>query len=54
MRHIFVLFLASSALAADLPSDHARRMESGLKSFQQEVAGLLKENCLQLPRWRER
>ena len=46
MRHIFVLFLASSALAADLPSDHARRMESGLKSFQQEVSGLLKENCL--------
>ncbi|HRH95757.1 MAG TPA: PSD1 and planctomycete cytochrome C domain-containing protein [Prosthecobacter sp.] len=46
MRHISVLFLASSALAADLPSDHARRMESGLKSFQQEVSGLLKENCL--------
>ncbi|MDP1591965.1 MAG: PSD1 and planctomycete cytochrome C domain-containing protein [Prosthecobacter sp.] len=46
MRHIFVLFLASSALAADLPPDHARRMERGLKSFQQDVAALLKENCL--------
>ncbi|MCB1275644.1 PSD1 and planctomycete cytochrome C domain-containing protein [Prosthecobacter sp.] len=46
MRHIFVLFLTSSAFAADLPPDHAQRMERGLKSFQQEVAGLLKENCL--------
>ena len=46
MRHIFVLFLTSSAIAADLPPDHAQRMERGLKSFQQEVAGLLKENCL--------
>ena len=43
MRFLFFI-LSTSALA--LPADHAQRMERGLKSFQQDVAGILKENCL--------
>lgn len=43
MRFLFFI-LATSALA--LPPDHARRMERGLKLFDSDVAGLLKQHCL--------
>ena len=43
MRFLFFI-LSTSAFA--LPADHAQRMERGLKSFQQDVGGILKENCL--------
>jgi len=46
MRTLLFILTTSSALAANLPPDHAKRMERGLKSFQQDVAALLKENCL--------
>jgi len=46
MRHIFFILCASSAFAANLPPDHALRMERGLKSYQQDVAAILKESCL--------
>ncbi|MCX6848733.1 MAG: PSD1 and planctomycete cytochrome C domain-containing protein [Verrucomicrobia bacterium] len=41
-----LLFPAWLAAAPTLPDDHAQRMERGLKLFQGEVAGLLKEHCL--------
>ncbi len=41
-----LIALTSSTLHAALPSDHAERMERGLKLFESEIAGLLKENCL--------
>ena len=46
MRTLFLLLISSSVLAAALPADHARRMERGLKSFDSDVALLLRENCL--------
>ncbi|MDZ4404844.1 PSD1 and planctomycete cytochrome C domain-containing protein [Prosthecobacter sp.] len=46
MRFLLFILTTSSALAANLPPDHAQRMERGLKLFQQDVAALLKENCL--------
>ena len=41
-----LLFPALLVAAPTLPADHAVRMERGLKLFQGEVAGLLKEHCL--------
>jgi hypothetical protein len=38
MRTLLFILTTSSALAANLPPDHAQRMERGLKSFQQDVA----------------
>ena len=46
MRVLFFILTASTALAANLPPDHAKRMERGLKLFDSEVASLLKQNCL--------
>ena len=46
MRNLLFILTASTALAADLPPDHAKRMERGLKLFDGEVAALLKQNCL--------
>ncbi|WP_395738530.1 PSD1 and planctomycete cytochrome C domain-containing protein [Prosthecobacter sp.] len=50
MQHrLLTLLMFSPALltaAPGLPADHAMRMERGLKSFQQDVAAILKENCL--------
>ena len=48
-QYLTVLFFASlgtASAAEGLPADHARRMERGLKLFQEEVAPLLKEHCL--------
>jgi cytochrome c553 len=41
-----LIFPALLAAAPTLPGDHAQRMERGLKSFQDDVAALLKKNCL--------
>ena len=47
MRHLLVLIaLTSTALHAAVPSDHAERMERGLKLFERDISGLLKEHCL--------
>ena len=46
MRVLLYLLTASTVLAANLPPDHAKRMERGLKLFDSEVAALLKQNCL--------
>ena len=46
MRTFLFILTTSSALAANLPPDHAKRMERGLKLFDSEVAALLKQNCL--------
>lgn len=46
MRIFIPLLAASTALAANLPSDHARRMERGMRLFDGEVASILKQNCL--------
>ncbi len=46
MRIFIQLLAASTALAANLPSDHARRMERGLRLFDGEVASILKQHCL--------
>ncbi len=49
----FLLLLLAACLpprhlqGAALPADHAERMTRGLELFQKQVAGLLKENCLQ-------
>ena len=47
-RSLLILLISPALLsaAAPLPADHAQRMERGLKSFQQDVAAILKENCL--------
>lgn len=46
MRIFIQLLAAGSALAANLPSDHAAKMEHGLKLFNGEVASALKQHCL--------
>lgn len=46
MRFLFFILTATAALAADLPHDHAKRMDRGLKLFDSEVAALLKQNCV--------
>ena len=47
MRSLFFTLIAGPVLAAALPADHAARMERGLKTFDSDVAPLLKANCLQ-------
>ncbi|MFM7603691.1 MAG: PSD1 and planctomycete cytochrome C domain-containing protein [Prosthecobacter sp.] len=46
MRILLFIIHASAVLAASPPPDHAKRMESGLKLFDSEVAAILKQNCL--------
>ncbi len=47
-RLLITLLISSSLLAAEavLPDDHAQRMARGLKTFDQEVSAILKQNCL--------
>ena len=49
MHRLIITLLISSPLlaaAATLPADHAQRMTRGLKTFDQEVSVILKNNCL--------
>jgi mono/diheme cytochrome c family protein len=46
MRLLGLLFVASVAIAADLPPDHAEKMARGLEMFRKEVAPLLQEHCV--------
>ena len=41
-----VLLFAARAMGQQVPADHAERMTRGLKLFSEEVAGILKENCV--------
>ena len=50
-RWIACLALAASVLpgvagAAELPPDHAARMQEGLGAFEREIQGILREHCL--------
>jgi mono/diheme cytochrome c family protein len=44
---IATLLLTGIAHAASLPADHAERMTRGMALFQNEIGGILKQNCVQ-------
>ena len=43
---MLLLLLATGALGADLPPDHAEKMARGLEMFRKEVSPLLREHCV--------
>ncbi len=49
MHRLLITLLITPALLAAapaLPADHAQRMARGLKTFDQEISAILKQNCL--------
>jgi mono/diheme cytochrome c family protein len=41
------LLMSSAGLRAEVPADHAAQMKAGLRLFEEKVAPLLRENCLE-------